>query len=291
MNVDALLNHQFPVIEQKFSSKDVSAYSLSVGFGSDPMDLRQLQYVYGSSPQTPSSMALVLATPGFWQQEQWTGIDAGKCVLGDQSFQMHSPIPSHGTVSSQLKITNIIDKGPKFGAIITSQRTIRLVDTGTSLATLTMSTICRADGGFGGLKQEVPRFPNPPDWEADRVIEIPTMPQNALMFDLHGIVNPIHSWPPAAIEAGYPRPILHGICLLGFTHHALMRGLAKYDDSRIKFVRARFIKPFFPGETLKTEVWINGADVSYRVSSKERDVVSAVGSAVLLDESEESTSP
>ena len=50
------------------------------------------------------------------------------------------------------------------------------------------------------------RLPAVPARAPDIQTEQPTLPQQALLFDLHGIVNPVHSWPAAARQAGYPRP-------------------------------------------------------------------------------------
>lgn len=283
MNIEALLSHEFPEVTYTYSEREASLYALTVGFGEDPMNPHQLQYVYGNRPKTTGSMALVMANPGFWQKQEWTGIDWVRCLLGEQRLQLHQPLPASGTVIGKLRVTDVVDKGKSFGALLYSERTLTDAATGIVLATLSMMTICRGDGGFGGPAAQSNPIQAPPDRTPDAWCELPTLRQQALLFDLHGIVNPVHSLPSAALEAGHPRPFLHGICTLGFAHHALVRELADYDSDRISMMSARFKKVVYPGETLITEMWKDGHDVVYQVRVKERNVIALVGTAQLTE--------
>jgi hypothetical protein len=49
--------------------KDTLIYALSLGFGSDPLDSRQLPYVYEDGGQSLPGMAMVVNYPGFWMKE------------------------------------------------------------------------------------------------------------------------------------------------------------------------------------------------------------------------------
>src|SRR3546814_7805449 len=91
-------------------------------------------------------MALVMANPGFWQQESWTGIDWVRCLLGEQRLELHRPLPASGTVVGQLRVTGVADKGKDFGALLFSERRLMEASSGELLATLSMVTICRGDG-------------------------------------------------------------------------------------------------------------------------------------------------
>lgn len=281
MNVQALLAHEFPVQTQSYGARDCSLYALSAGYGQDPMDERQLQYVYGDAPKTAGGMALVLANPGFWQRQAWTGIDWARCVLGEQHIAMHRPLPAAGRIASRLRVTRITDKGKQFGAMLHSERTLHDADSGTHYATLSMVTICRGDGGFGGPPDDSTRLPAVAARAPDIQTEQPTLPQQALLFDLHGIVNPVHSWPAAAREAGYPRPFLHGVCLMGLVQHAIARELAAYDTDGVTALSARFRGVFYPGETLLLSIWRDGSQVRYEARAKERSTLAIEGSAQL----------
>lgn len=280
MNVEALLSHSFPQVHCTYGARDAALYALSVGFGQDPMDCRQLAYVYGEQPKTVASMALVMANPGFWQRESWTGIDWVRCLLGEQRLELHKPLPAQGTVIGQLRVTGVEDRGKAFGAIVFSERRLTEASSGDLLATLSMATICRGDGGFGGSPGSGTKPLAPPPRPPDAACELQTLPQQALLYDLHGVVNPVHSLPSAAREAGHPRPFLHGICTLGFAHHALARELAGYDADRVVGLSARFKNAVYPGETLVTEAWVDdGPQAIYQVRVKERNVIAVAGTA------------
>ncbi len=65
-----LRNWPIPVIEQTYTERDTILYALGLGLGSDPLDERQLHYVYEGDLQghlkVLPSMAVVLGYPGFW---------------------------------------------------------------------------------------------------------------------------------------------------------------------------------------------------------------------------------
>jgi acyl dehydratase len=49
--------------------------------------------------------------------------------------------------------------------------------------------------------------------------------------------------------------------------------VCKYDPTKITEFNVRFSAPVFPGETIVTEMWVDGNVVSYRSKLKERDVM------------------
>ncbi len=53
----------------------------------------------------------------------------------------------------------------------------------------------------------------------------------------------------------------------------MISSIAKYDPKRITGFDVRFSKPVFPGETIVTDMWIDGNVVSFRARLKERDAV------------------
>ena len=65
--------------------------------------------------------------------------------------------------------------------------------------------------------------------------------------------NPQHSDPVFAAAAGFPRPILHGLCTYGMTCKPMAGALLDGDTARVGSYGARFAGVVFPGETLKGE--------------------------------------
>ena len=81
------------------------------------------------------------------------------------------------------------------------------------------------------------------------------LPQQALLYRLCGDRNPLHSDPEFAAAAGFPRPILHGLCTYGMTCKALVDALLDADVAAVASYGARFTGVAYPGETLKADVW------------------------------------
>ena len=271
INYDALMAYTLPDVHQHLSHSDTIFYALSVGFGQDPTNPHQLDFAdQHRALRAAPTLATVLAHPGFWVADPATGIDAVQVVHGEQSIVLHRPLPTEGEIIGRTRVTGLVDKGPGRGALLYSEKALTLAVTGERLATLTSTTVLRGDGGFGGPAGPVhpphPMPDGPPDWTMD----LPTRPEQALLYRLNGDDNPLHADPALAARAGYPRPILHGLCTLGIVGHALLAQLGGYDPARFHEMHLRFTAPVFPGETIRTEGWHGG---TFRARVVERDVV------------------
>ncbi|MQM12985.1 hypothetical protein Taro_045905 [Colocasia esculenta] len=108
-------------------------------------------------------------------------------------------------------------------------------------------------------------------------------PRHALLYRLSGDYNPLHSDPMVANIAGFNRPILHGLCSFGFAVRAVIKSFCNGEPSSVKSVFGRFLLHVYPGETLITEMWINGSRVVYRTSVKERGRAVLTGYVVLRE--------
>jgi acyl dehydratase len=212
----------------------------------------------------------VLAHPGFWMADPKTGIDAVRAVHGEQRIFMHKMLPICGEVVGKTRITGLVDKGPGRGALLYSEKEVHEATTGILLATTRSTTFLRGDGGFCGPNGPIDLVHALPETPPDFTVEMPTRPEQALYYRLNGDDNPLHSNPKVAVEAGFPRPILHGLCTLGVIGHALLQVLGGYDSARFKELHMRFSSPVYPGETVRVETWKDG---SFRALVTERDIV------------------
>ena len=268
------MNWPFKKDEQSYTAKDTILYALGIGLGADPLDERQLDFVFEENDfKALPTMAVVLAGPGFWIRDPASGIDWVKVLHGEQGLRIHKPMPPEATVVATTKVTGLVDKGADKGALIYSERTLVDKSTGDALATLTSTTFARGDGGYGGQTGPTKPVHPIPDREADMVCDLPTLPQAALIYRLSGDPNPLHVSPKVARAVNFKAPILHGLCTLGVAGHAILKTACNYDVTRFRSMDLRFSSPVYPGETIRTEMWRDDTTVSFRSRVVERDVV------------------
>jgi acyl dehydratase len=271
---ETLLNFPIPEIRQRLRWQDSALYALSLGCGQDPMDEADLRFVTeGAAMRALPTMAVVLGYPGFWLRDPATGVDAVRLVHGEQSVEIHAPLPTEGEVIGRSRVTGLVDRGEGKGALLYSERVILDAATGQKLATLEQTTFLRGDGGFGGPSGPVKKPAPEPEGAPDMVLDLPTRPEMALLYRLNGDHNPLHSSPAIAAKAGFPRPILHGLATFGLVGRALLRAVCEGDPSRFGRMDCRFSAPVFPGETIRTEIWRNAEGAAFRARAVERDVV------------------
>jgi acyl dehydratase len=270
---DRLLALKIPDVERSYTERDPIFYALSLGLGQDPVNADELPFVYEESTKVLPTFPVVAAQPGFWARELDTGIDWVKVVHGEHDLVLHSRMPARGTVTSHTRLIEVIDKGPGKGALVISQRQLNDKATGQLYATITQTTFCRGDGGFGGPPRAAPEPHALPTRKPDAVCDLVTRPEMALLYRWNADMNPLHADPAIATAAGFPRPILHGLATFGVSGHAILRTLCGYDPARFRSMAVRFSAPVYPGETIRTEMWRDGTIVSFRARVIERDVV------------------
>ncbi|WMD18460.1 MaoC/PaaZ C-terminal domain-containing protein [Achromobacter seleniivolatilans] len=266
-------NWRFDDVRQRYDQKDTMLYALGIGLGQDPEDAGQLRYVFEKDLQSFPTMSVVLGYPGFWVREPAAGIDWVKVVHGEQRLTVHAPLPTAGVVTGKIRNTHVVDKGADKGAIIVTERTLHDED-GACLATLQQSTFCRGDGGFGQGDASPEALPAAPNGEPQLRCELRVPASAALLYRLSADRNPLHADPDVAHKAGYPRPILHGLCSYGVAAHAIVKSFCGYDASRLTSLNTRFSAPVYPGETLQCDMWrMPDGQIRFIARAKERNIV------------------
>ena len=111
----------------------------------------------------------------------------------------------------------------------------------------------------------------PPARPCDHEVPLPTLPQLALLYRLCGDRNPLHSDPEFAAAAGFPRPILHGLCTYGIACKAIVDACLDSDVSRVRSYGARFAGVVYPGEMLRARIWEEDDRLVAAVAAPTRD--------------------
>ncbi|OZI42127.1 3-alpha,7-alpha,12-alpha-trihydroxy-5-beta-cholest-24-enoyl-CoA hydratase [Bordetella genomosp. 5] len=259
LSYDTLKHWRFDDIRHTYGERDTMLYALGIGLGADPLAARELRYVYEKDLATYPTMGVVIAYPGFWMRDPRTGIDWVKLVHGEQRLTVHRPLPAAGTVIGKMRNTHVIDKGADKGALVINERTL-YDEAGALLATITQTTFCRGDGGFGAGDAPPAPLVAAPDGTPERSLTLPISPRAALLYRLSADYNPLHADPEVARRAGFERPILHGLCTYGMAARAVVDTWCDGDGDALVQLDTRFSAPCFPGETLTFDMWRTDAD-------------------------------
>lgn len=260
-----LKQRTWPPVRHHYEACDTILYALSLGLVQAADATALLPYVWESAPgglQALPSMATTLAQPGFWARAPDTGLDWSRLLHLEERVRWHQTLPPAGDVVSRTRISHIMDKGERTGAVLVVERLLE-DSQGTTLATLQQVLLARGNGGYSRVKGGQPSdsplpplSPTPLDRPPDIQISHSIRPDAALLYRLLGDSNPLHVSPRAARAAGFERPILHGLASYGVAAWAVMQCIANdCPGATLRAFDLRFSAPLYPGEILLTEVW------------------------------------
>lgn len=272
LNYDELTSTSIRDIPFSYTDRDAMLYALSIGMGRDPLDRRELPYVYeqGGALRTVPTLATVLVPDMFPPDLGW---DYSQVLHSEQRMQLYRPLPPAADLLIDKRVVDAFDWGPARGALILLEAEGRLASDDTVLFTLGCTVLARGDGGFGGPAGKGPVPHRPPRRDPDLSCDIPTRRDQALLYRLTGDRNPLHADPDRARQVGFEEPILHGLCTFGAACKAILKTICDYDYTLIEAFEGRFSAPVLPGDTITTDMWQDGDIVSFSCSVRERDAV------------------
>ncbi|XWS20882.1 hypothetical protein CRYUN_Cryun30bG0007100 [Craigia yunnanensis] len=284
-NPQLLLSHKFPETTYTYTETDVAVYALGVGAcGRNAVDTDELKYVYHENGQqfikvlpTFSALFTLKSMP---QDMDLPGLtfDPRLLLHGQQYIEVYKPLPSNATIQNKVSLAGLHDKGK--ATVLEIETRSYEKESGELLSMNRMSAFLRGAGGFSDPSHPFTYSNYPanqasamriPESQPFAVFEDCSQPSQALLYRLSGDYNPLHSDPMVAKVAGFSRPILHGLCTLGFAVRAIIKCICRGDPDMIKNISGRFLLHVYPGETLVTEMWLESMRVMYQVKVKERN--------------------
>jgi acyl dehydratase len=291
INPDAAIGAHVGTNTFSWASSDVLLYHLGIGAGSRPgdnLDPDVLRYTTdhagnGQSQQVLPSFGVV--APTFHQTDPppldlpGCDINLAQVVHGSQAITVHAPLPASGTATLTTTLTDVWDKGK---AAVIWQEGVATSEAGEALWTVRSSIFVRGEGGWGGDRGTSEPV-ELPDRAPDAETTYPITPQQALLYRLCGDRNPLHSDPDFAKAAGFPMPILHGLCTYGIVLRELTDALLGRDARQVGGFAAKFAGVVFPGETLRIRGWHEDGRIvgSASVADGERADAPVLGDVVL----------
>lgn len=272
LDYDKLMASGVEDLALNYRDNETMLYAQSIGFGQDPLDARELPFVYeqGAPLRTVPSMASVLVPDMFPPDLGW---DFTQVLHAEQRLTLHRPLPVGGSLLINKRVVDVFDRGPTRGALLLFEADGRLAKDDTAVFSLGMTVLARGDGGFGGKSGSTPAPHRVPRRDPDMSCDLPTRVDQALLFRLNGDRNPLHADPATARRAGFDAPILHGLCTYGIACRAILKTICDYDDTLIREFDARFSAPVMPGDTIRTNMWQDGPVVSFQCVAVERDAI------------------
>jgi acyl dehydratase len=270
MNYDHLMSLKRTGDKFSYTDRETMLYAIGIGMGRDPYDENELPYVFEKAElKTVPTMATVLTRMAVLKD---SGFDYTKVVHGEQRLTLDRPLPAQAELVADARVTEAYDKGPGKGAVIYTETKVRSAADNKPMFTLNSTTFARGDGGFGGPAGSGPEPHVLPERKPDLTVTLETRKDQALLYRLNGDRNPLHADPELAKRVGFPVPILHGLCTYGTACRAILQSVAKYDHRKITGFDVRFSSPVYPGESIATDMWIDGRIVSFRCRIPERNV-------------------
>jgi len=263
-----------PVVSS-WDTRDCMLYALSVGACMDDATGRELQFVTENTrhlelvalPTMCTVLGGVLSAPS--PLAQIGDYDRRKSVHGSVELELHRPLPTAGTVESTITVEGIHDK--RSGALVMLR--IDAIDASGPLFTIRNGIFVRGEGGFGGAPG--PRWAggDHPEGAPGVAVSMTTRFEQPLLYRLNGDRNPLHSDPAVAVAAGFERPIMHGLCTLGFVGRALIGYACDGEADRVAKLGVRFSNPVMPGDTIETRIWPGADDLRFTAFVDDRPVL------------------
>src|SRR5210317_1230623 len=116
LNYEKLLATSVSGLELSYGDTETMLYAQSIGFGRDPLDRKELAYVYEQSGPllTVPTMASAIIPEMFPPDLGW---DYSQVLHVEQRLQLYRPLPAAADLRIDKRVAEVFDRGPKHGAL------------------------------------------------------------------------------------------------------------------------------------------------------------------------------
>ncbi|MBW2188561.1 MAG: MaoC family protein [Deltaproteobacteria bacterium] len=265
MTIDAQsLGYETSPIDFNYTWRDTVVYALGVGASADA----ELEYLYeGRGPKVLPTFCTIPTFAAFDALVDRIGCDRQGMVHHSQQMNLFKPLRPNGQLRVTGKVAGLYDLKRLAMAVLC----IDAHDEDGDLITRgEVTLLLRNDGGFGGERPPKTERVNPPRRAPDFEIRDQVGPTQALLYRLSGDYNPLHADPDFAAQAGFDRPLLHGLCTYGYAGRAVVKGACGGDPDKLATLRGQFSNPVFPGDMLIIRGWNEGERLIVSVTTEQR---------------------
>ncbi|MBI2167962.1 MAG: MaoC family dehydratase N-terminal domain-containing protein [Actinobacteria bacterium] len=231
---------------------------------------RAKAYAAATNDPIPAHVAGESAPPIFAVVPVWEAMGAAAAqvippdvlpmvVHGEQDITFHQPIRPGTVLVSKAAPVGVHVKGS--GTTVVAKTETR-DENGDLVNEQYFTTFIRglADGESRGDEAPDHRFAEEvratdPAAEVSQQLDAD---QTFRYSDASGDLMPIHLDDDFAKAVGLPGIIIHGLCTMAFTSHAVIQGVCDGDAARLRRLAVRFSKPVLPSQQITTRIWKAG---------------------------------
>jgi acyl dehydratase len=258
------LGYETPSIQFDYDWRDTVLYALGVGATAE----EELEYLYeGRGPKVLPTFSTIPTFTAFDRLVDRIGCDRTGLLHHGQEISLRKVLRPKASLRVHGRVDALYDLKRMAMAVL-------VIDAHDEQGDLVVrgkvTLLLLKDGGFGGerppRRRRIELPDRAPDFETRELIDS----TQALLYRLNGDYNPLHADPAFAQRAGFDRPILHGLCTLGYAGRTVVKHACHGDPARLKELRAEFQNPVFPGDTLIVRGWREADEVIVLASTEER---------------------
>jgi acyl dehydratase len=228
-----------------YADREAILYSLAVGAAAEDLDL-----VFERDLRVLPTFGLGF---GLWACDELGDrgyFSSTNSLHAGQRLEVLGDLPREGELELTGRVAEVWDKG---------SAALFEIEVSCEYFRAVYSIYAPGQGGWGG--ERGPSARRDPGSDPARATRLRTSRESAVLYRLLGDRHLIHVDPEAAQAIGQPRPILHGLCTLGFAARALP-GLVGRRPAELRALEARFAAAVLPGDPLELRAWEPLADGS-----------------------------